>query len=74
MGKCGASLTIAGDGYLYVPYSFADVTGVPPGNVKDLIWHLNLSAGNGPLVNDWDYFGDFADYILNNVCQSTPCN
>lgn len=30
---------------------------------------------NGPLVNGyWDYFGDFTNYILNNVCQSTVCH
>ncbi len=31
--------------------------------------------GNGPLLKGyWDYFGDFTNYILNNVCQSTVCN
>ena len=30
---------------------------------------------NGPLVNGyWDYFGDFTNYILKNVCVNLPCN
>ena len=30
---------------------------------------------NGPLLKGYyDYFGDFTQYILNNVCQSTSCN
>jgi hypothetical protein len=47
--------------------------------------HLNNSLGgisfrtfppwNGPVLNGyWDYFGDFTNYILNNVCQATSCN
>ena len=47
--------------------------------------HLNNSLGgislrsfppnNGPLLSGyWDYFGDFTNYILNNVCQATTCN
>jgi 6-phosphogluconolactonase (cycloisomerase 2 family) len=27
-----------------------------------------------PLSGYWDYFGDFTQYILSNVCQSTSCN
>ncbi len=35
----------------------------------------SFPSGSGPLLNGyWDYFGDFTNYILNNVCQSTTCN
>jgi hypothetical protein len=31
--------------------------------------------GNPTLLEGyWDYPGDFTNYILNNVCQSTSCN
>jgi hypothetical protein len=30
---------------------------------------------NGPLLKGhWDHSGDFTQYILNNVCQSTSCS
>ena len=36
---------------------------------------MDLSTYNGPLLNAyWDYSGNFTNYILNNVCQSTSCN
>jgi hypothetical protein len=34
-----------------------------------------LPPPNGPLLKGyWDWAGDFTQYILNNVCQSTSCN
>ena len=29
---------------------------------------------NALLEGYWDYFGDYTNYFLNNVCQSTSCN
>jgi hypothetical protein len=29
---------------------------------------------NALLDGYWDFWGDFTNYILNNVCQSTSCN
>ena len=36
---------------------------------------IDLSPYNGPLLNGyWDYSGNFTNYILYNVCQSSACN
>ncbi|MBZ5606807.1 MAG: hypothetical protein LAP38_01005 [Acidobacteriia bacterium] len=56
---------------------------LPPGTVQGS--HLQNSLGGIPLRNFpvphqpllkgyWDHLGDFTQYILNNVCQSTSCN
>ena len=38
-------------------------------NLRNYLWT------DGTLLNGyWDYFGDFTQYILNNVCQSATCN
>jgi hypothetical protein len=34
----------------------------------------DLSPINNPLLGYWDYSGAFTNYILNNVCQPTPCH
>jgi hypothetical protein len=37
---------------------------------------LRTYSGANPTLAEgyWDYAGDFTNYILNNVCQSTECN
>lgn len=53
--------------------------GAPQGsNLRNTLGGINLRSypwPDGPLVEGyWDYYGDFTNYILNNVCQSMSCN
>jgi hypothetical protein len=42
------------------------VGGIP---LKEYPWRpISLLGGY------WDYDGDFTNYLLNNICQSTACN
>ena len=66
----------------YLQYIQSQLPGPPPqgNNIQNSLGTPPISLRNfpvphQPLVNGyWDYFGDFTQYILNNVCQSTSCN
>jgi hypothetical protein len=53
-----------------------------PGAQQGFTWNTpggialrNYGWPDGPLLDGyWDYYGDFTQYILYNVCQSTSCN
>lgn len=62
----------------YLQYIKKDLNAQQGTNLQNSLGGISLRTfppGNGPLlVGYWDYYGDFTNYILNNVCQATVCN
>ena len=59
----------------YIPSHILNAQQGSLGNSLGGIPLRSFGLVNGTLLGGyWDYFGDFTNYILNNVCQSTACN
>lgn len=61
--------------YFQRPLGLIQGTQLQNANALGGIAFRSFPPFNGPLLSGyWDYYGDFTNYILNNVCQSTACH